>query len=887
MLMRASLFFQKRSTRNAKTGLWSYKRLLYTFALLFLLAMVFVTFNPVPAQAAPFNHTAPLLKTDCSSFAFSNDGNPFPLCPGPAPVGGNCVWWAWEQWHLLGYNLPLNWGNAADWIVDAERFGLPVGTLPRVGAVAVFPVSDGVWAFSTAGHVAFVTSVSQDQQTFNVTYQNFGDPTPMFVGTNYNVSMINEPHFQNGQMRFIYFPTTINPTLFAQLPGINGNDVSGIATANAQALAGITGVTAARGAAGSSSIAAPAHGTLADSRVSLGLPPGAYDQELSADFTGTGSTDLLLYNREEGRIDVLALDYPYQQVFPGQAHNHLPNSQSTSPTSYRVSLHDKSTSINGWGPNLTLYTGDFTGSGHDEILLYNTVSGEMQLLSLTPQLTIAKHVTFNGWGPGWEIYTGRFDGKRTDLFLYKRFAVPTPIATPTPAPTSGLTPPTGSPILTPTNPSNPTPSPVPTPTPNPTPTPKPTPGPTPGPTPTPKPTPTPTPNPTPTPTPNPTPTPTPTPTATPTPSPTPTPTPTPSPTATPTPTAAPSPTPTPTPTPTVAPSPTPTPTPTPSATSVPDSLMGPNFPAASDSDFAIGGANDPNLAGAISNGTSEPTDPNGKSPKSWSSTGLTADILLASFTSHFTLGVTQNYSLWHNSWEVYVGSFGSANHDGIFLYDRNVGEGRLIEFTSHLQLNQFQFLHNLGGNWDVHIGDFGGQGRAQILLYDPGTGEAQMLVLKSNLSLSKEYSFSGWATGQVLYVGHFGTADLSIMLYDPQQAQSTFIAFDQMFNVSHQYTVQSWGQNEEILLGSFLDRSQCPAQKSCANGDNILVLNRTTGKAEQYAFTFGNQFNIFDNRTQGFLREGIAATASVLPVDASSFSMLSLVDTTIHNEELY
>jgi len=148
-------------------------------AILFLLAMVWITFNPV-VHAEPTNHTAATVDASCTSTSFSSDGNPFPLCPGPFPAtGGNCVWWAWEQWHQLGYNLPLNWGNAANWVVDAERFGLPVGTLPRVGALAVFPVADGVWAFGTAGHVAFVTATSSDSQTFNVTYQNYGDTTPM------------------------------------------------------------------------------------------------------------------------------------------------------------------------------------------------------------------------------------------------------------------------------------------------------------------------------------------------------------------------------------------------------------------------------------------------------------------------------------------------------------------------------------------------------------------------------------------------------------------------------------------------------------------------------------------------------------------------------------
>src|SRR5690349_19039736 len=165
--------------------------IIHMVALCFLGMMIWAAFGHTQVHAISFDHTSATVDVGCKELTFSSDSNPFPLCPGPFPGGGNCVWWAWEQWHLLGYNLPLNWGNAAEWIVDAERFGLPVGTKPRLGSIAVFPVADGVWAFGTAGHVAFVTGVSSDQSTFNVTYQNYGDPTPMFIGTGYNVSVIN------------------------------------------------------------------------------------------------------------------------------------------------------------------------------------------------------------------------------------------------------------------------------------------------------------------------------------------------------------------------------------------------------------------------------------------------------------------------------------------------------------------------------------------------------------------------------------------------------------------------------------------------------------------------------------------------------------------------
>ncbi len=205
------------------------QRFIYIFALICLMMITWVELGMAQVHASSFDHTAPTVKSSCAHAHSSPDGNPFPLCPGPFPNGGNCVWWAWEQWHLLGYDLPPNWGNAADWIVDAERVGLPIATTPRPGSIAVFPRADGVWAYGPVGHVAFVTWVSPDVTSFNVTYQNYGDATPMFTGRGYNVSVINEPRFQNGEMRFIYFPKLIDPTRFTQLPGVNGNGFAQIA----------------------------------------------------------------------------------------------------------------------------------------------------------------------------------------------------------------------------------------------------------------------------------------------------------------------------------------------------------------------------------------------------------------------------------------------------------------------------------------------------------------------------------------------------------------------------------------------------------------------------------------------------------------------------------
>lgn len=265
----------------------------------------------------------------------------------------------------------------------------------------------------------------------------------------------------------------------------------------------------------------------------------------------------------------------------------------------------------------------------------------------------------------------------------------------------------------------------------------------------------------------------------------------------------------------------------------------------------------------------------------------TPNILLLSFTSDLHIKQQQAYTLMHDSWEVYIGRFASAQQDGLFLYDRTAGEARIMDFTSSLLVNHYQSLNNLVGNWDIHTGDFNASGRAQVLLYDPGTGNLQFLVFAPDLSPLNQVDNSGLNTGQVLYVGHFGLPALSIMLYDPAAGQSTFISFDSSLQVAHQITVPGWNQHWQILIGAFLDRSACQSASHCAPIDDLLLLNRQTGHLQQYSFTFGNQYQVFDNRLQSFIREGVVIIARLNTIDASSFIWQANLDATITTEELY
>ncbi len=919
------------SGKNRRRG----HTLIRLLGILLLLITVGIEFlSTANVQASIESHTnVSTVNVSCANITFSSDGNPFPLCPGPYPQGGNCTWWSWEQWHLLGYNLPDNWGNAADWIVDALRAGLSVGTTPRVGSLAVFPRGDGMWAANAAGHVAFVADVSSDNQTFTVTYQNYGDPTFMYVGKNYDPAIINQPQYQDGQLRFIYFPSPISVQLFAKLPGIS--TINPVAAVN-QANSGLTqGNNAAQGNAidnttnNAQGASANTAASYTSDRIALGLSPVSTDQELNADFTGQGTSNLLLYNRQQGDIDIFRFDTTPSHVPQGPKPRFVDPDVSTSQSQdsalpQRVSLGDSITPVGKWGSALDIHIGDFTGTGADDILLYDRNTGSLQLISLNPDLTIKKHVVVANIGTGWEIYVGRLDGTRSAIFLYKRFAFADPYAssdstdqsnsTDTSASTDGTDTNTdttdttdgstdGSTTTTPQNNGSPTNQSQPVVTVTPTPTPTATVV-----------TPTATPTPKPTSMPTATSTVTTTPTTTPSPTATPTSTLSPEPTLVPTPISTPSPTPTATPV--VKPSPQPTPaaasttqaqstaTATATSTAEPTNQAQPTSTATSTATATatkISAFSDTSsLFTASFNNTltnqdltptpvSTPggTDLSGTTSPDWNKQGRTANMLIMDFNQDFSIANQQWYSLWHANWEVYVGRFVNAQQDGIFLYDRSSGEARLMDFNDQLQVNDYQEMHNLRGNWLFYSGDFANIGRSQMFLYDPSTGNAQMLLFDEHLALKSQQSYSNLGTNQVVYVGHFGLSTVSLMLYDPQNAQSTFIGFTPSLDIAQQYLVNSWNQNQQILVGSFLDRSQCNAVDPCSQ-DDILILNRQSGQIERYAFSFGRQFQVYDNRIQGLLREGNTAVEQhITSIDSSTFKLIATLSTTIHNEELY
>ena len=55
----------------------------------------------------------------------------------------------------------------------------------------------------------------------------------------------------------------------------------------------------------------------------------------------------------------------------------------------------------------------------------------------------------------------------------------------------------------------------------------------------------------------------------------------------------------------------------------------------------------------------------------------------------------------------------------------------------------------------------------------------------------------------------------------------------------------------------------------------------------RFIFTFGNQYRVFDNRLQAFLRDGVVITARLQMVDTSSFAWQASLDVSITTEESY
>jgi surface antigen len=79
--------------------------------------------------------------------------------PNPYAAGywGECTWYAYEKWPQISQKPPST-GNGYEWIIDARTKNYDTGTVPQVGAIAVWDSNAG-GAYSN-GHVAYVEEVS-------------------------------------------------------------------------------------------------------------------------------------------------------------------------------------------------------------------------------------------------------------------------------------------------------------------------------------------------------------------------------------------------------------------------------------------------------------------------------------------------------------------------------------------------------------------------------------------------------------------------------------------------------------------------------------------------------------------------------------------------------
>jgi surface antigen len=83
---------------------------------------------------------------------------------------GQCTWWV----ALLRPDLPWfpgSEGDARNWIAAAARRGIPTGTVPAVGSVAVF--APGQYGAGPFGHVAYVAAVEGATGMITVSEYNF------------------------------------------------------------------------------------------------------------------------------------------------------------------------------------------------------------------------------------------------------------------------------------------------------------------------------------------------------------------------------------------------------------------------------------------------------------------------------------------------------------------------------------------------------------------------------------------------------------------------------------------------------------------------------------------------------------------------------------------
>lgn len=89
---------------------------------------------------------------DTTSPQINSGGSLRPAVAGNLYEAGQCTWYVKNR----RPDIPNNWGNASDWLYNAQAQGWSTGSTPRVGAIG--------W---TSGHVVYIEAVNGDQVTYS------------------------------------------------------------------------------------------------------------------------------------------------------------------------------------------------------------------------------------------------------------------------------------------------------------------------------------------------------------------------------------------------------------------------------------------------------------------------------------------------------------------------------------------------------------------------------------------------------------------------------------------------------------------------------------------------------------------------------------------------
>jgi surface antigen len=338
-----------------------------------LLSAIGISAGPLAGTLAAATSAAP----QDSGYLSAISGYPFD--------GGNDVGpWGFDVYECtsyVGYRLNqegvafsdsykgVQWGNAGNWISAATSAGIPSGTSPEVGAVAVWADGSGLLS---EGHVAFVTSVSNGVASFaeyNAKYYY-----PAYNPPGFDTSTSTSNPSGKAPTEYLYF----GYHYFALAGDFDDNGVSGIALYDSQ-----NGVFYFK------------DGPSYNDQTTYQWAAGSNYQPFVGDFNGDGYSDIGLRDENTGMIYIKygpaygKNQHTYQwvagsnyQVFAGNFNGSGEDGiglrdENTGMLYFKdgPSYNDQSTYQWAAGSNYQPFVGDFNGNGYDGIGLRDANTG--------------------------------------------------------------------------------------------------------------------------------------------------------------------------------------------------------------------------------------------------------------------------------------------------------------------------------------------------------------------------------------------------------------------------------------------------------------------------------------------------------------------------------